>query len=213
MSPASCRARESGAPAQTPWRSSRPGAIWHVSSVIVSGEPDASGHVSLDAPSWRLRWKRSRRPLPHVPGSADTCPAAETSPGDSPRKSDGGLPASLAAGGARDLSRLAHSEDLQRFSAGSAIACWRSRLLLCGPSHSVHGPGSAIIGTCKIGPLTCNFVEPPIGIEPMTYALRGCSRALLARSKPAQASCSQVAAGGDRWLLMAVRGHLGDTGP
>src|SRR5215470_8692890 len=30
-------------------------------------------------------------------------------------------------------------------------------------------------------------------------------------SKPAQASCSQVAAGGDRWLLMAVRGHLGDT--
>jgi hypothetical protein len=42
-----------------------------------------------------------------------------------------------------------------------------------------------------------------------TYALRGCSRALLAGSKPALASCSQVAAGGDRWLLMAVRGHLG----
>jgi hypothetical protein len=30
--------------------------------------------------------------------------------------------------------------------------------------------------------------------------------------KPAQASCSQDAAGGDRWLLMAVRGHLRDTG-
>jgi len=45
----------------------------------------------------------------------------------------------------------------------------------------------------------------------MTYALRGRSRALLAASKPALASCSQVAAGGGRWLLMAVRGHLGDT--
>ena len=30
-----------------------------------------------------------------------------------------------------------------------------------------------------------------------------CSRG----SKPALASCSQVAAGGDRWLLMAIRGH------
>jgi acyl-CoA synthetase (AMP-forming)/AMP-acid ligase II len=54
-------------------------------------------------------------------------------------------------------------------------------------------------------------LEPPIGIEPMTYALRGCSRALLASRKPALASCSQVAAGGDRWLLMVVRGHLGGT--
>ena len=36
---------------------------------------------------------------------------------------------------------------------------------------------------------------------------------MLASSKPAQASCSQVAAGGDRWLLMGVRGHLGDTDP
>ncbi|HEY1344678.1 MAG TPA: tyrosine-type recombinase/integrase, partial [Streptosporangiaceae bacterium] len=54
-------------------------------------------------------------------------------------------------------------------------------------------------------------VEPPWGIEPQTYALRGCSRALFAGSKPEQASCSQVAAGGDRWLLTAVRGHLGDT--
>ena len=54
-------------------------------------------------------------------------------------------------------------------------------------------------------------LEPPIGIEPMTYALRGCSRALLGDSKFALASCLQVAAGGDRWLLMAVRGHLGGT--
>ena len=47
----------------------------------------------------------------------------------------------------------------------------------------------------------------------MTYALRGCHRALLASSKPGLASCSQVADGGDRWQLMAVRGHVGDTGP
>ena len=51
-------------------------------------------------------------------------------------------------------------------------------------------------------------VEPPIGIEPMTYALRGCSRALPAGSESVLAPCWQVAAGGDRWLLMAVRGHL-----
>jgi hypothetical protein len=43
------------------------------------------------------------------------------------------------------------------------------------------------------------------------YALRGCSRALLAGSRPAFPSGSASAAGGDCWLLMAVRGHLGDT--
>ena len=42
-----------------------------------------------------------------------------------------------------------------------------------GPSHSVHGPGSVIIATPGKEPLTCNATEPPIGIEPMTYALRG----------------------------------------
>jgi len=42
-----------------------------------------------------------------------------------------------------------------------------------------------------------------------SHALRGCSRALLAGSKPVPASCSQVADGGCRWLLMTVRGHLG----
>ena len=62
-------------------------------------------------------------------------------------------------------------------------------------------------------PVTCNVSEPPIGIEPMTYALRECSRALLAGSRPALPSGSASADGGDRWLLMAVRGHLGDTGP
>jgi hypothetical protein len=29
------------------------------------------------------------------------------------------------------------------------------------------------MGTRRIRPLTCNSVEPPIGIESMTYALRG----------------------------------------
>jgi len=43
----------------------------------------------------------------------------------------------------------------------------------------------------------------------LSYALRGCSRALLAGSNLALASCSRVDADGDRWLLMAVRGHLG----
>jgi hypothetical protein len=38
-------------------------------------------------------------------------------------------------------------------------------------------------------------------------------RALLAGSKHALASCPQVAAGDDRWLLTTVRGHLGDTRP
>src|SRR6185312_4304799 len=40
-------------------------------------------------------------------------------------------------------------------------------------------------------------------------ALRACSDALLAGPKPALASCSQVAAGGHRWLLLAVRGISG----
>src|SRR5487761_648956 len=40
-----------------------------------------------------------------------------------------------------------------------------------------------------------------------TYALRACHVRCSQGSKPALASCSQVAAGGDRWLLTAVRGH------
>ena len=43
----------------------------------------------------------------------------------------------------------------------------------------------------------------------VTYALQACSRALLRASKPALASCTHVGAGDDRWLMMAVRGHLG----
>jgi hypothetical protein len=45
----------------------------------------------------------------------------------------------------------------------------------------------------------------------MAYALRTGSRALLARSNLGPASGSQVAVGGNRWLLTVVRGHVGDT--
>ena len=40
--------------------------------------------------------------------------------------------------------------------------------------------------TCKIRRLTCNSVEPPIGIEPMTYALRG------ARARAAHALAAPI---------------------
>jgi len=54
-----------------------------------------------------------------------------------------------------------------------------------GPSHSVHGPGFVIIATPRNEPLTCNASEPPIGIEPITYALRGaCSPAAHALAAP-----------------------------
>ena len=45
--------------------------------------------------------------------------------------------------------------------------------------------------------------------HPTSYALRACSRALLASSKPPLASCSQVAASRHRWLLTAVRASRG----
>jgi hypothetical protein len=53
--------------------------------------------------------------------------------------------------------------------------------------------------------------EPPIGIEPMTYALRGCNRALLVEPKPCSHRGSRSAGAGDQRLLMVVRGHLGGT--
>ena len=41
------------------------------------------------------------------------------------------------------------------------------------------------MGTRKISPLTCNYVGQPIGIEPMTYALRGtCDLAAHALAAP-----------------------------
>jgi hypothetical protein len=55
-----------------------------------------------------------------------------------------------------------------------------------GPSHSVHRSGSVIIAAPRNKPLTCDASEPPIGIEPMTYALRG------ARSRPAHALAAPI---------------------
>ena len=52
---------------------------------------------------------------------------------------------------------------------------------------------------------------PWASTPPASYTLRGCSRALLAGPRSALALCSQGAAGGGRWLLMAVRGHRGGT--
>jgi hypothetical protein len=49
------------------------------------------------------------------------------------------------------------------------------------------------MGTCKIRPLTCNSAEPPIGIEPMTYALRGArSRAVHALAAPIAPKIAQM---------------------
>lgn len=68
------------------------------------------------------------------------------------------------------------------------------------PCHAVSwteslGPQAriAIVRTCKIRRLTCGSVEPPIGIEPMTYALRGG----LGSSTAVQAVTSALLA----WLL------------
>jgi hypothetical protein len=51
--------------------------------------------------------------------------------------------------------------------------------------------------------------------HPATYTLRACHVRCSQGSKPGLASCSQAvaAAGGGRWLLMGVRGHLGDMRP
>jgi hypothetical protein len=62
--------------------------------------------------------------------------------------------------------------------SGRITPCNRYRRVICrvchfrGPSHPVHGPESAIMAMPRNERLTCNVPEPPIGIEPMTYALR-----------------------------------------
>ena len=60
----------------------------------------------------------------------------------------------------------------------------------------------------NIRPLTCNSAEPPIGIEPMTYALRGCHRALLAGPK---ARPSFMFAGGCWRRSLAIDGSSGTS--
>jgi len=84
------------------------------------------------------------------------------------------------------MKRLAHSEDLRHLlcvsdgrPAGDREFCFR------GPSHSVHEPRFAIMPTRNNKPLACRYAEPPIGIEPMTYALREAC-ALATQALPAQ---------------------------
>jgi hypothetical protein len=74
---------------------------------------------------------------------------------------------------ARSMRRPAHSKGLRDLlcvsdghPGGDREFCFR------GPSHSVHGPQFAIMATRENKPLACRSAEPPIGIEPMTYALR-----------------------------------------
>ena len=57
---------------------------------------------------------------------------------------------------------------------------------LRGPSNSVHDAKFMIKIATQNPALICAFSEPPIGIEPMTYALRGCHNALFAGSNPGQ---------------------------
>jgi hypothetical protein len=53
--------------------------------------------------------------------------------------------------------------------------------------------------------------EPPVGIEPMTYALRACPvRCLRVGGSVLRCGLPGVAVG-DHWLLTALRGHLGGT--
>jgi hypothetical protein len=80
-----------------------------------------------------------------------------------------------------------------------------------GPRAGPHRSGCLVTG-CD----TSAFTQPP---GPRTGS--GAAELRITRvfpcvargfkALPAPASCSQVAAGGDRWLLMAVRGHLGGT--
>jgi hypothetical protein len=71
-----------------------------------------------------------------------------------------------------------NSEVSDSYSARQAAARWRSKsAFVCqvcfrGTGHSFHGSGSRSRRTQRNASLTCEYTEPPIGIEPMTYALR-----------------------------------------
>jgi hypothetical protein len=82
----------------------------------------------------------------------------------------------------------------RRPPAGDREACFR------GMGHSFHGSGSRSPQTKENVPLTCGYAEPPIGIEPMTYALRG------ARDLPAYALAAPIA----RTIALAMLGLSGD---
>jgi hypothetical protein len=100
--------------------------------------------------------------------AGDAGPAAASpaqGPADQERSSLTAQAVGVAAGPERHSVRPLSAGDMPRLSLS-----WTESL---GPR-----PGSVIIATPRNEPLTCNASEPPIGIEPMTYALRGaCSPA------------------------------------
>jgi hypothetical protein len=70
------------------------------------------------------------------------------------------------------MSRLAARKISGIYSACPEVAAGNRKSCFRGPDHPVHGLASAITATPENEPPTCNTSEPPIGIEPMTYALR-----------------------------------------
>jgi hypothetical protein len=82
----------------------------------------------------------------------------------------------------------------------------RADLLSPRADRHATGTSSAVAHDgCDLGALVLVTTQRATYYEGVTVR---CSQV----QKPVLASCSQVAAGGDRWLLTAVRGHLGDTG-
>lgn len=70
-------------------------------------------------------------------------------------------------------------------------------------SSTVAGLGWSILGRPSWGD----------GVQTAERRITSVFRVLLTGSKPVLALSSQAAGGGDRWLLMAVRRHLGDKHP
>ena len=77
----------------------------------------------------------------------------------------------------REYEPFGSSEVSDCYSAHPAAARWRSSREVCfrGTGHSFHGSGWRSRRTKEYTSLTCGYAEPPIGIEPMTYALREAS--------------------------------------
>jgi len=72
------------------------------------------------------------------------------------------------------MSRFAHAEDLRYLLCvpdGRPLAIENSAFVERVTRST--GSGSRQRRTKENASLTCRYAEPPIGIEPMTYALRG----------------------------------------
>jgi hypothetical protein len=92
--------------------------------------------------------------------------------GASPSNPRRRISASTSSALERGMSRLATQKSpiatlrARRLPAGDREARFR------GTGRSFHGSGARSRRTKENAPLTCGCAEPPIGIEPMTYALR-----------------------------------------